>query len=470
MAKGTYGEAYPSEGLGFWDKMKLQAQGAGTGVKNAAIMSTQPTDTQNPAKPLGDRVLGMKADEFSMLFGRLANSIAPNSVGGRMGQAVAEDAGVKYGQRMKEESPENKLAALRVKDIEGRMNPQPAGDMRPTADQFAAPNVVGLTTAGAAMSPAGQPNMFLPPEAQAAQAPQPMSFAQAYGAQAEEMTPPAELDYRKETSKQLREIITGLQQQNTKGALTLDAEVKTANAGAKTAEAGARSAVSSANVAEATEPQRIDAASAELEKLYQEGALLSKSNQYFKQMNVDYPAAQLSLQEQRLSEDIKTRRSAMFADAGKQFSALTAAIDSNTIKTIEKASRREAPGILLSSGTALINEGLNFYGQTEHLADIDLAQSRKTQLASTITTGMNYMVDGVNQASNVGEKIELTNKILGQIDGLRSKGQAPLADAYEQALFYNQGPLAGKVTTHYFSKDEVYNPALVHKAYRSGVK
>jgi len=459
MAQGKYGEAYPSENLGFGDKLRLQLEGAGRGIKNAAVMSTQPQGQQDPSKPLGDRVLGMKADEFSMLFGKLAAAIAPGTTGGRMGEAVAQDAGVKYNNRIEAEKPEAQLAQMRLQDIQKRMTPE----------QFAAPNVINPLMASASMAPAGPPNMFLPPE-QAAPVQAPVSFAQAYGQQAEDMTAPSEVDYRKTTTAAARENVSQLQLMNEKLSKIMPAEIKTANAGAQTAEAGARSAVSSANVAEATEPQRIQAASAELNKLYQEGSLLEKSNQYFKQMNVDMPQAQLSLAERKLEEDVKTRRSAMFADASKQFSALTAAIDSNTIKTIEKASTREAPGIMMNSGSSLINEGINYYNQTGHLQDIDLADSRRTQLGATITTGMNYMVDGINTAKDIGSKIEMTNQLIQQIDSLRSKGQPQVADAYEQALFHNQGPLAGKVTTHYFKADEVYNPKLVLKAYRSGVK
>lgn len=463
------------------------------GEKYGIPYSPELIDTPKPAQPpgfwekmsslnQGNKVMGMPANDFSVMFGNLAKAIAPNSIGGRMGEAAAGVANQQRTEKIAHDDPAQQLARMRLSDIQGRMTP--TADTRPTADVFSAPNFTDLTTASAAMSPAGPPP---------APAPTP-TFAQAYGQQVQEMEGPAKLDYQRATTEGARENVNQLKLMNDKLAQIIPSEVAVSKAQATTAGVQAnvaqgtqaaqieapglqnqltgqtiRSATSAANVAEATEPQKIEAAGAELQKLYGEAALLGKQNEYFKQIYVDNPRAQLSLQEQKLREDIQTRRTAMFSDAGKQFSALSNAVSQNAVKEVDK-NPRQAPAIMHHAGSALISEGLNFYSQTANLADVDIASSRKTQLASSVATGMNYMVDGVNSAKNIGDKTAMTYKVIKQLDDLRTKGQPGLADAYESALFGGRGPLAGKTDTHFFSKDDVFDPVLAYKAYRSGVR
>lgn len=447
----------------------------------------------------GDRVLGMKPDEFGMLFGRLANAIAPNTVAGRMGQAVAEQATYNNQVRLKQEEPERVMAQMRLDELRDLTKPQQPvqvatpqktsnldnlltfqpqpGEYRPTSDMFAAPNVVSPVMASAAMAPTGPA----------------MTFSEALGRTAEQALPPSELEYRKAMTTHVGENTKQLQLLQERMAKLMPSELRSAEAGATTAESGARVATgtegaqistaqanaaitgSGARVAEATEQAKIDAAKAELNKLQQEGALLAKENQYYKETHVDLPRAGigvqyagLKLRAQELQETMLLRRQTLLTNTNDKFSALSSAIEQNGIKQLDKAYMpKDKAAVYQNTGKSLINEGLAYYNQSGHLADVDESGGRKLLLSGSIATGLSYMVEGINTASNIGDKINLTHTLINELDNLRAKGQGQVADAYESALFAGTGPLAEAKDSKWLRKDEVYNPAAVYKAYRS---
>lgn len=417
----------PEQPAGFWDKFK-------------ALNS-------------GGKVLGMQPDEFAILMGSLAEGMMPegNPIGG-FGRAVAGFGTMRREQRLKDEDPEQMLKRAKTNYLlEGD-----AGEEGTVYAPGTHPMVVGqggVSPTTLTLQPGGG-----------------LAIARRMGLWGEaEKGPMAQRKGQLDIQKGEQDIEKGgLEIQEKKAVMPFNIQ----SLGAK-----ARSDIIKAEIAEQTKGADIESANLNPAFIKSHIAVnMHNARAPYRTSGggdlTPYQATKLQLEMAKLNQTAQLANAAQLNDLTQQTEKTMSSIHAGVTKSMTRALPTQVGAIYSQAGKSLIAAGLQHVNMTAPYKAIDSGASKQVA-ARSIRDGINYYIQGVNQVTNVQDKVKLTQDLLRQIDQI-AEYNPRMAQELEYEIF---GPMESKLNytapSRYFwqSNDPklIFDPYVVRMQHR-GIK
>lgn len=402
----------PEKPVGFWDRLK--------------------------ASNKNNLVMGMQPDEFSMMMGSIGQALMPDDHPiGRLAASVYGMGKMKRDQRLEAQKPENRIAEAKTRALLGEGQPDP------TAYGYVAgaPNQTALTLQADPMSvfrTEGDANELLLGPLNRQKLTGDINYTQA-GTERMRALTPFEIQQAEANARYQ-------QSQATRSDATLESDIANAKAQAEYNKLQAQ-----------YYPQVVQA---DIE------AKRAGTAQGWGALRVSQ--GNLALGHQQLNENIAQRYTNQATQMNQSFQAQTTDIHQQIMKSIEQ-NPLKAHTFYQSGGKALIGQSLQHLQSSRPLSKYDGGAGSQVA-AQGLSTGIQYMVQGINQSKNINEKTAMTVDLIRQID-LIKQTQPQVGQALERALFSGGGSAISPYTKDggWFKSDQTFDPLTVYNMTR-GIK
>lgn len=402
---------------GFWEKMLRLSKG----------LNSDP-----------NKILGMNPDQFAMLAGSLAAKIAPGTMQGGAGEALANYGNVLYNQRMKEETPENRLAKAKAdqllamttgKPVSSNIAEVPSTGFSFTPEQFS-PTAPAGQYEWSPLAATGQ--IPAPTQVQPVTPIQLMTISQAEGEMERQRKEAATTDVEKKVAQaQLAQTTTNTaraQQEIDQAALTGPVTLENLRATTKFNQIQAENAAKLQNVNLASAQTSLDMAQAQLEAQKYEN---EHADEKFK-LQKDQSAQGWA----RIKQEEKNRKTTALNTATQALSNHVTTYIDHTNKQLasEETLPKAKPGIMINTGNALINAGVAHVTSAKSFEDVDPGRVSQAVGAQSIEAGINYYADAIRTDPTPEGRINSTTLLVRKLDQIATK-QPEVARRLELMLF-----------------------------------